>query len=147
MDAIKLNEMPMAIGINHKLMPCNGRLIKSPEARHFDKTIDMYMIRLRSNLFEIRKLAKSWVDHGYCLKLELDFYWPKEKLISKQGHPKKNDLDNRIKCQVDAISTILDCDDKYVIEFIAHKKYWSKSYEICNATITPVFWKCDDAST
>ena len=140
MDEIQLLNLPFPPQANHRLIPSRGRLIKSPESRHYDKSVDVWMIRQRSGLFEIRRKAKEWIDVGFMLQIELFFYWPKEKLISKNGMPKKTDLDNRIKPMIDAISDIIDLDDKYIISLSAHKMIWDKSYQEAKAIITTAKW-------
>lgn len=138
---IELKSLPMPPIANHRLMPSNGRLIKSPEIRNFDQRMQMYILKMRSKVFDTRKLAKEWIDIGYCLKVDLNFYWPKEKLISKQHLPKRLDLDGRIKSTLDAISDVIGIDDKFVIEINARKLYWEQPFETIDAKISPIFWK------
>lgn len=88
----------------------------------------------------MRRQVKEWIDVGYCLHMSLDFFWQKEKLISKNGIPKKNDLDGRIKSTIDAISEIIDVDDKFIIEIHAKKLFWTHGYDEVNAIIRPIFW-------
>ena len=138
---IEIKGLPMPPIANHRLMPSQGRLIKSPDIRRYDQSIQLYMLKLRSKLFELRKTAKEWIDVGYCLKVELFFYWPKEKLISKQHIPKRLDLDGRIKSTLDSISEVIGIDDKFVIEINAKKLYWEQHYETIDAKVSPIFWK------
>lgn len=140
---IELEQLPIPPISNHRLLPHNGRLIKSPECRQFDQKMKHYFIKLRSAVFPMRNLVKEWLREDYCIKLELNFYWPKEKLISKKNEPKRLDLDGRLKSTIDAVAEILDFDDKFVIEIQARKIHWDKSYEECHATISPHKWEWD----
>ena len=54
--------------------------------------------------------------------------------------PKKIDLDGRIKSAIDAVSLIIDQDDKYIIKIEAHKLIWSKIYSEFSAEINPINW-------
>ena len=122
-------------------MPVNGRLIKSKEIRDYDKQITIWILKQNSKIYTLRQLAKEWVDTGYCLKVELVFEWPKDKMLTKNGTPKANDVDGRIKSTLDAIAIIIGQDDKYVIEINVRKEYSNKNYGECNAIIKPIFWK------
>lgn len=137
---VKLEGLPIPPIGNHRLLPHNGRLIKSPESRVFDQKIRHYFIKLRSSAFAYRNLVNAWIHEGKHIKLILHFFWPKEKLISKKGEPKRLDLDGRLKATIDAVAEILDFDDKFVIEIQAKKLYWKNAYEECHATIEAVEW-------
>ena len=138
---LTLEKLPMPPSANQRMVPVNGRLIKSSDCRIYDKAIQIWMLREKSRLFETRKTIREWVDHGFLLKIHADFYWPKEKLICKSGHPKKNDLDNRLKTLLDAVSDIIDLDDKYLIAIEAHKLHWPKNYEEVQVILSPVHWR------
>lgn len=137
---IKLEHIPMPPIANHRLMPSKGRLIKSPDARDFDKAIQVWMLRQKSALFDYRRKARDMIVDLKLFSIKLDFYWPKESLVSKNGVPKKIDLDGRIKSAIDAVSIIIDQDDKYVIKIEAHKLIWNKIYSEFNAEILPINW-------
>lgn len=126
--------------MNQRLTPVKGRMIKSHESRVFDKAISIYMIRLGSGLFEYRRLAKQWIDTGFCIKVEYSFNWPKEKLISKDGFPKKIDTSNRLKESEDAVSEIIGIDDKYFIESNIIKIPKNQSYSDFSVKIMPTKW-------
>lgn len=133
--------MPMPPTINSRLTVCNNRMIKSLDCRMFDKAVQIYILRLKSSLYEYRKKTKEWIDSGYNLEVEFDFYWPKTKLISQAGIPKRIDCDSRIKSSLDAVASILDIDDKYFITIISNKRYHHKLYEEFHSKIKPTFWK------
>lgn len=141
--SIVLNSIPMPPTANHRLIPANGRLIKSNEARLYDKAVQVWMIRQKSALFEYRRKAKELIDHGYCLEVNFQFIWPKEKLITKDGMPKRIDTSNRLKDAEDAVSDILEIDDKFFIKKTLEKIPWPNSYEIFNATIKTATWSCE----
>lgn len=137
---IILHEMPMPPTGNHRLMPVNGRLIKTKECRAFDQACQVWMIRQRSALYEFRRTAKNWIDNGLLIRVEFRFFFPKTKLITKDGHPKKLDDSNRLKDSEDAVSDVIDVDDKFFVDKQLFKIPWDKSYECFTAVLTPCHW-------
>lgn len=129
---------------NRRLASVRGRLIKTYESRMFEKNISIYMTRLGSGLFEYRRIVKEWIDVGYCLKVEFSFNWPKEKLITNLGFPKKLDVSNRIKESEDAISDILAIDDKYFFEVTAKKIPKIQDHSDFNVCISPTKWGIEE---
>jgi len=138
---IHLNEIPMPPTANKRLIVANGRLIKSSECRAFDKAVQIWMIRQKSKLFEDRRKAKEWIDTCFMLKVDFCFYWPKTKLISKDGMPKKLDDSNRLKDAEDAVSEIIGIDDKWFIDKTLKKIPWNKEYEAFSATVSYCKWE------
>lgn len=55
---IIFNNMPMPPTINSRLTVCNNRMIKSLDCRMFDKAVQIYILRLKSSLYEYRKKQK-----------------------------------------------------------------------------------------
>lgn len=137
---IELSNLPMPPIANHRLMPSRGRLIKSPEIRHYDQAVKHYFIRLKSNAFVYRSIIAHWLANNYAIKVDLNFYWPKSKLISKKNEPKRIDLDGRLKSTIDAISEICGFDDKHVVEIVAKKLYHDDHRAVCHAFLVPVEW-------
>lgn len=140
---IILNEIPMPPTANQRLIPAGGRLIKSQTCRNFDKAVQVWMLRQRSKLFDDRRKAKEWIDTGFMIKVDFCFYWPKSKLISKDGMPKRLDDSNRLKDAEDAVSDIIGIDDKWFIDKTLKKIPWNKEYEAFTATITNCSWETD----
>ena len=125
---------------NQRLVPVNGRLIKSSACRNFDKSVQVWMIRQRSKLFEDRRIVKEWIDSGFMLRVDFCFYWPKSKLMSKDGLPKKLDDSNRLKDAEDAVSEIIGIDDKWFIDKTLKKMPWNKEYEAFSAKVSCCGW-------
>lgn len=137
---IILHEMPMPPTGNHRLMPVNGRLIKTKECRLFDQACQVWMIRQRSALYDYRRTAKEWIDTGFLIRVEFRFFFPKTKILNKDGHPKKIDATNRLKDSEDAVSEVIDIDDKFFTDGSWVKMPWDKSYECFTAVLTPSQW-------
>jgi len=141
MSPVVLPNLPMPPSANHRMIPAHGRLIKAPDCRTYDKAIQIWMLRQKSGLFDNRRTIKTWIDTGFLLKVHADFYFPKEKVITKQGHPRRLDLDNRLKNLLDALGSIVDIDDKYIIEIHAHKLHWINAWEEVQVTLSPTHWR------
>lgn len=137
---IIFDDLPMPPSSNHRMIPVNGRLIKSQDIRDYDKQIQLWMLRKMSKLSSIRREIKQWIDEGKYLKVTINLRWPKEKLISKDGKPKKNDLDNRLKTLLDSLSEIIYVDDKYIINISATKISWMKNYPEVSVKIESIDW-------
>ena len=145
-EKLIIKSLPIPPIANHRLVPVNGRLIKSKDSREFDKAIQLWILRQKSAIFPIRHKIKEWIDVGYCLKVDLKYTWEKSKIITKNGLPQRLDLDGRIKEILDALADIYDFDDKYVISLTASKTYWNKSWSEVNASIEPHSWELSDDS-
>lgn len=114
---------------NHRLAPVNGRLIKSVDARVFDKHIDYYIMRHWKDISNYRHLVQDWIKQNQVLKLEINFVWHKNKVICKDGKIKKMDLDGRIKSAIDGLSDVLQFDDKLLIEIHAFKSISNNQHD------------------
>lgn len=113
--SIILHGLPMPPSQNAQLRPSwrTRQFIKTDEARAYTVAIDRWMITNCRQIYELRKTVKTWIDVGYRIQTELFLCFPKERLITKQGLPKRLDSNNFIKSSIDGIFTILDLDDKW----------------------------------
>lgn len=125
---------------NHRLMPSRGRLIKSPEFRIFDQKIELWRLRNRYFLDDSKAEVERWLKAGNCLEVELDFCFPRSKLVSKKNEPKKIDVDGRIKSTLDAIFHLIGCDDKWAMMITAKKICHQSLDEFVEASIKPILW-------
>lgn len=137
---IILSKLPMPPTNNHRLMPSRGRLIKSPEFRDFDRRIEIWILRNMKRVHIIRENVAKWIADRNFIELEIDFCFPREKLISKKGDPKRIDCDGRIKTTIDYISNIIAQDDKWVTKIIAKKIFQQSSEEHVTIKLTPILW-------
>jgi hypothetical protein len=118
------------------MIPSRGRLIKSNESRLYDRSINFYILKRQSQVFEERRLIETWIKEGSLVQIELNFNWQKEKLFSKKNEPKRLDLDGRIKEAIDAVSDILNFDDKFLFKITANKNAWGETFDAFSATLT-----------
>lgn len=135
-----LEKLPMPPTSNHRLMPAHGRLIKSPEIRAYDQKVELWGLRNRHKLLDYEKHIGAWLKEGFLLEIELDFCFPKEKLVTKQNDPKRLDVDSRIKSSLDSISKLLRIDDKWFIKMTAKKIILQSSDAHVIAKLNPIRW-------
>ena len=101
-----LTRLPIPPTSNRFLMPAQGRLIKTPEARRYEQAIKLYELRFFK---EIEAIKKAFA--GKQIQIERFFIFERSRLISKKDTIKRLDTSNRIKILDDAISKIIDIDD------------------------------------
>ncbi|MBY0413715.1 MAG: RusA family crossover junction endodeoxyribonuclease [Bdellovibrionales bacterium] len=139
-DDINLTDLPMPPSANKRLTPIKGRLFKSQIVREFDHKVQVWILKKGYKIHVAREKAKGWIEKGYLLKIELVFFWPKENLISKDGTPKRIDSSNRLKEAEDAVSEILEVDDKYFINHIIYKVPYESPEPTFSVIVSPTKW-------
>lgn len=125
---------------NHRLMPSKGRLIKTPEFRAYDQKIELWILRNRFKVEEMRRDIERWIKEGYCLDIEMDFIFPLEKIITKKNEPKRIDVDSRLKVVQDTVAKIIGIDDKWIMQITAKKILHRSSDEHVSILIKPIRW-------
>lgn len=114
---IILQNIPMPYTVNKGFFISRGRIIKSREAREFDKAL-LSWVTCNNLLSAIAaSKAQGWVADGMLLQVNLTFFFKKERLFSKSRRAKdfvkQIDVNNRIKPALDAVSRIICIDDKF----------------------------------
>lgn len=140
---LKLNNIPFPISVNESLMPCKGRLIKTPKAREFK---DAMLIWAKSNqefITEVKEIIKSWYKEKKVLRLDTFLAWPKiDLLVDEQNERAKHyaqqkDGTNRLKQLHDSLAEILEIDDRYFFFTDCCKVISDKGERQCMVTIRP----------
>lgn len=140
---LKLNNIPFPISVNESLMPCKGRLIKTPKAREFK---DAMLIWAKSNqvfIAQAQTIIKAWFKQKKVLRLDTFLAWPKEELMVKEEnelakhYAQQKDGTNRIKQLHDSLSDILEIDDRYFFFTDCCKVISDKGQKECMVTIRP----------
>lgn len=111
-----LTRLPIPPTSNRFVIPANGRLIKSPEARRYEATMKMYELRHFKEIEQIREAFKN--KH---LKVDRYFVFSKDRLITKKNTLKKLDTSNRVKVLDDCVSKLIGIDDCLFITGVAEK--------------------------
>lgn len=118
---IILDKLPLCPSQNAQLTMSfkQKRFIKTSKARDFDNEMFNYSIKFN----KIIENAKNWINPKDILKVDCYFVFHKSRLISQKKELKRIDSDNRLKSTRDAISKLLDYDDKYFVTGIVERCY------------------------
>lgn len=125
-------EIPMPMTSNHMYTPVNGRLIKSNEARNYDKHIDLLKLKLCRKLDEYKKQ----LNPNSLIKIDRIFVFSEKRFFTKKKELRKIDTSNRIKLCDDSISKLIEVDDSQFISGNLIKTYHSKEQEIVYIKLT-----------
>jgi Holliday junction resolvase RusA-like endonuclease len=125
---IVLKGLPIPPSVNQMLAPVRGRLIKTSIGRDYEKRCQLFALTHSKEIEGMAALARSWVENGSTVRVDVYFIFKKERIFSKKNEPKKLDVDNRLKPCLDQLSNMLKIDDKY---FFAgwREKLWTLSLE------------------
>lgn len=108
-------------------MPSKGRLIKTQAARNFDQMIWRYKLTNFHNIELVKSKLGEIIDAGNFLAAHFVFCFPESRLFTKKNELKKIDSTNRLKSAEDAVSKILEIDDKYFVQTTAERIIACKS--------------------
>lgn len=145
--AVIMQKLPIPPTANRQLMPVKrgryARLIKTNDARSFDSQIETWMLKASDDIHTMRTVCKSWVKAGFTLRVDLTFHFAENKLYTKgtKKKPKdvkRMDVNNRIKSVIDAVSKILEIDDKYFFAHFIEKVTAEDGQNYCTAIATPL---------
>ena len=110
----------MCPSVNESLMAQyrTGRLIHTPVYRNWKSHIQFYKASNRGQLVYAQKMLTDYVNKNKFPALKVDCYhcFSITDLWTKNGKPKQIDGNNRIKGALDAVSWLIDVDDKYFFE-------------------------------
>ena len=90
---------------------------------------------------EISDKVTKLVKGGFLLQAHYLFCFPRERLFTKKNEVKRLDSTNRLKSAEDAVSKILNIDDKYFIKNTTERAISCKSLnggEYFHVLITPI---------
>ena len=116
----------------------NGRRYKSAQLVQFQLDIQRYMQIHNREKHLASQILKTWLMDSMRLSIILNFYFTKQRLISKKGTTKKLDVTNRLKAICDSISESLDFDDCNFWQVKCDKSYFgTNNNEWCSIIIRP----------
>ena len=118
---VTLERLPMPHSVNKAFLFSKGRFIKSKEARAFDDAVYVWSLANRKKVESARATVGRWVTEGYLLTLDVDFFFHRSRLFSKKGSVKMIDLNNRLKPLVDAVSRLVEVDDRFFFQHTIRK--------------------------
>lgn len=123
---ITLHSFPMPPSSNHVYATiqrdAKSWRTKSAELREFERDALNWALAGGPGLHRARDLAKQ-ARNGKNLVLDVHakFYFKRERILCKNGKPKRLDTSNRIKALHDALATILEVDDCFFWSLSADK--------------------------
>ena len=121
MHGVTLEKLPMPHSVNKNFLFSKGRFIKSKEARAFDAAVYVWALANKKKIDAARVIVGRWVTEGYLLTLDIDFFFQRSRLFSKKGSVKMIDLNNRLKPIVDAVSKLVEVDDRFFFQHTIRK--------------------------
>lgn len=140
-----LFKLPMPPTANKQLMPVRGRLIKTNAARVFDKQIAFYRLSQFRKLETLKLQMSALLQKEKCLfSVHYYFCFPKDRLISKKNEIKMLDSTNRLKSTEDALSKLIEIDDKYFNQNRVEKVISSTEKEFVHIAIYKINHLEDD---
>lgn len=113
---IKIKNFPVPPSVNKYLMPIKGRMIKTPQHRAYEQECLMWRLKNQTLVNEAKILFKDleFKESILVLRVEIEIFINKSKLLTKQNRPKKIDTDNFQKPLIDNLFKLLEIDDKYI---------------------------------
>lgn len=136
---ITLRKLPMPPTANRQLIIAHGRLIKSNQARSFDKEISRWIVNNKNEVLSAKTFAERLIASGVYLRVDVEFFFPVNYIFSKTKRAKsvvkRIDVNNRLKSILDAVSIILDIDDRFFFSHFIKKKVSVDDTAFCNVTI------------
>jgi Holliday junction resolvase RusA-like endonuclease len=115
-------KLPMPPTVNKIYANVGRKRIASSHLREFKKNIMVWGCSNREELSIARGKIRSVLDRSYDISLKFTFYFPKNRIYTKEHLIRKLDTSNRIKPAEDAICKLLDFDDRYVFDIQATKE-------------------------
>lgn len=103
-------DFPMPISENEMYATVGRRRIKSAALRQYHQQCNIWVMKYQPIFKELRRIGQS----KQVLRMNIDFYFLKNRIFCKDGRPKKLDASNRLKPIHDVISELMGLDDCYL---------------------------------
>lgn len=113
-NSVQLKDLPVPPSINKAYATDfrTRRRFKSRDYKLFEAMIKHWCAINPNALANAREFTTK-LSSGEAFQIDITFYFPREKILTKQGKPKRNDTSNRIKIAHDVLAEILSIDDCY----------------------------------
>lgn len=111
MIAVEIKSFPMPPSANELYFePAKGRRAKTMQYKKYEGLVQFWMYK---NGYQIQnaRLIMQKRTNDEAFHIETNFYFLKNKILTKNNTPKKNDTSNRIKALHDVLSQVLGIDD------------------------------------
>lgn len=138
--------MPVPPPSNHQYIPIimkgprpMARLIPSSELTAYKKQCDAWAKENFLICGKARQVCNDWRIKGYVIRLDLFFFFHGTRIYTQNMEIRRFDITNRIKATEDAVSEILQIDDKEFFKVTGEKCETKNTEPFCNALLRP--WK------
>jgi Holliday junction resolvase RusA-like endonuclease len=107
---VLFSRLPLSLSVNEAY--CNnfrsgkGRF-KSPQYKVYENAMRVWCLKNH----QVIKQAKDYLKGQDFLSVKAIFYFPYERVLTKQHKPKRQDVTNRVKTLEDVLCKILEIDD------------------------------------
>jgi Holliday junction resolvase RusA-like endonuclease len=112
-----LKKLPLCPSQNKQLMVSRGRMIKTSIAREFDQKMLLYKIKHAQIINNI----KQNIGKDEVFKVDCYFVFHKKRIFTKTKELKRIDSDNLLKSTRDAVSKLIEHDDKFFVTGIVER--------------------------
>lgn len=121
LQQVTLKDIPMPPSANNLYATIwkTKRRIKTKEYNVYEQMMNLWASTHPQQLSNARQLTLN-IKQNQALKVDRTYWFPREKVLTKQGKPKRNDTSNRIKALDDAVSALIAIDDCF---------FWDGSFE------------------
>ena len=120
---VRLTRLPMPPSVNkaYRTFHIHGiaRRGKTKELQKFERHIVKWGLANTESLREVKELTDK-CSKDLFLHVKVQFFFHHKAILCKDGSPKRNDTENRMKPVLDGVAGILGIDDKW---------FWSGSFE------------------
>lgn len=99
-----------------------GKRMKSKELVQFERDFATWGLTKSSEFRSARALMQSILKPGKMIRIDVHFYFKREKILCKDGRPKKHDTSNLLKCLHDQLAQFLTVDDCWFFDGSFHKR-------------------------
>lgn len=111
--------------------------VPSRALNEFKREMDKWAAEHREAIEECSKMVHKWLRLGLFVRMEIDVFFLQERVFTKEGKAKKNDVSNRIKALEDCLCSHLRFDDKNIFEVVARKR--TGKVKRCEVRFMPSF--------
>lgn len=140
---LKLNDLPFPITVNESLASVKGRLIKTKKAREYLHSMEIWTKKNQWFIDQCKVIIKKWMISKTPLRVDTFLAWPESEVLVDTKNKtaihwaQQKDGTNRIKQLHDALSEILEIDDRYFFYSDCSKIISDNDQKKCMVTIQP----------
>lgn len=113
--------IPPSINKTYRFSSRSKTLYKSAEALAFKEKIMAWHLKHQPHVKHMKELLCAMMAQTETLEIQIHLFLDSKRIFTKKGKPKRLDTDNRAKALIDAVSEILELDDKHFFKVSIEK--------------------------